>query len=146
MAPKRPRTDKTSKDVPVALEDKPTADLKPHEAKKLLAQSSDEHIAESAFASRYLSEPVPKEKWAPSHVHHAAGVLGHSEPACTLHMPGPCLCCALCGSASCSAGLCINTHKCCCRFPPREMPANVAYQLIKDHRQLDANPRLNLAR
>ncbi|KAK9845671.1 hypothetical protein WJX84_007220 [Apatococcus fuscideae] len=31
------------------------------------------------------------------------------------------------------------------QFPPKAMPANVAYQLIKDMRQLDSNPRLNLA-
>ena len=28
-----------------------------------------------------------------------------------------------------------------CRFPKMEMPANVAYQLITDSRQLDCNPR-----
>ncbi|KAK9814098.1 hypothetical protein WJX72_000614 [[Myrmecia] bisecta] len=32
-----------------------------------------------------------------------------------------------------------------CRLPEKEMPAHVAYQFIKDIRQLDANPRLNLA-
>ena len=31
------------------------------------------------------------------------------------------------------------------RFPSKEMPANIAYQLITDHRQLDSNPRMNLA-
>lgn len=31
------------------------------------------------------------------------------------------------------------------RFPEKTMPAPVAYQLIRDIRQLDSNPRLNLA-
>ena len=37
------------------------------------------------------------------------------------------------------------SHHDVCSFPKEELPANIAYQLIKDHRQLDANPRLNLA-
>ncbi len=32
-----------------------------------------------------------------------------------------------------------------CSFPPKSVPAPVAYQLIRDMRQLDSNPRLNLA-
>jgi glutamate decarboxylase len=31
------------------------------------------------------------------------------------------------------------------RLPDQQMPPNIAYQLIKDMRQLDSNPRLNLA-
>ena len=65
MAPKRARTDKTAtndKTSTKALADKPSKELKPSEAKTLLAAGgSTEYIAESAFASRYLSEPVPKD-------------------------------------------------------------------------------------
>ncbi|KAK9828574.1 hypothetical protein WJX72_000821 [[Myrmecia] bisecta] len=52
----------------------------------------DDTWVESAFASRYTSQPVPKDK-----------------------------------------------------LPEKSMPAPVAYQLIRDMRQLDSNPRLNLA-
>jgi len=52
----------------------------------------DDAWVESAFASRYISTAIPKD-----------------------------------------------------RMPDKTIPANVAYQLIKDERQLDANPRLNLA-
>ena len=59
MAPKRGRTDKSVTE----LDKKPVKHLKPAEAQKILdAEGPAENVAESAFASRYLSEPVPKDR------------------------------------------------------------------------------------
>ncbi|KAK9833735.1 hypothetical protein WJX74_004401 [Apatococcus lobatus] len=83
MPPKRARSGKAKLHAS-------KADL--HEEAVAHDAADDDSWVESAFASRYSSQAVPKD-----------------------------------------------------RFPEKAMPANVAYQLIKDMRQLDSNPRLNLA-
>lgn len=44
-----------------------------------------------------------------------------------------------------SSGLGFPTMRIPYRLPQNSVPAAVAYQLIRDMRQLDSNPRLNLA-